>query len=125
MAVALEAELILLYVLEMGYGTLRLLNADAMVEPNLQLGKKASEALAAFVAERAELLPSAVVGARRMIAIGEAAREIELCALNNDVDLIVMGSHGRTGFQRWYMGSVAERVVRIAPCPVMTVPLKG
>jgi nucleotide-binding universal stress UspA family protein len=37
-------------------------------------------------------------------------------------DLIVMGTHGRTGFQRLLIGSVAERVLRRAPCPVLTVP---
>ena len=39
------------------------------------------------------------------------------------VDLIVMGSHGRSGIQRLFLGSVAEKVVRHAPCAVLTVPL--
>jgi nucleotide-binding universal stress UspA family protein len=38
-------------------------------------------------------------------------------------DLIVMGSHGRTGLKHVIMGSVAEKVVRLAPCPVLTVRL--
>lgn len=37
-------------------------------------------------------------------------------------DLIVMGTHGRTGMKRWFAGSVAERVLRTASCPVMVVP---
>jgi nucleotide-binding universal stress UspA family protein len=37
-------------------------------------------------------------------------------------DLIVMGTHGRAGMKRWFAGSVAERVLRMAPCPVMVVP---
>ena len=37
-------------------------------------------------------------------------------------DLIVMGTHGRSGFERLLLGSVAERVLRKAPCPVLTVP---
>jgi nucleotide-binding universal stress UspA family protein len=37
------------------------------------------------------------------------------------IDLIVMGTHGRTGAAHMFMGSVAERVVRLAPCPVLTV----
>jgi nucleotide-binding universal stress UspA family protein len=36
-------------------------------------------------------------------------------------DLIVMGTHGRTGLQHVLLGSVAEKVVRLAPCPVLTV----
>lgn len=37
------------------------------------------------------------------------------------IDLIVIGTHGRSGLRRFVMGSVAERVVRLAPCPVLTV----
>lgn len=37
-------------------------------------------------------------------------------------DLVVMGTHGRGGFERWVLGSVAEKVLRRAPCPVLTVP---
>jgi nucleotide-binding universal stress UspA family protein len=40
------------------------------------------------------------------------------------VDLITLGTHGRTGFQRLVLGSVAERVLRVARCPVMTVPAR-
>jgi hypothetical protein len=50
-----------------------------------------------------------------------AARIVDY-ARRHDIDLIVMGSHGRTGFSRALLGSVAERVVRLAPCPVLTVP---
>lgn len=39
-----------------------------------------------------------------------------------DKDLLVMGTHGRTGLPHLLLGSVAERVVRMAPCPVLTVP---
>jgi nucleotide-binding universal stress UspA family protein len=42
-------------------------------------------------------------------------------ARNHDVDLIVMGTHGRGALAHLFMGSVAERVVRLAGCPVLTV----
>ena len=42
-------------------------------------------------------------------------------ATQNDIDLIVMGTHGRGALAHIVMGSVAERVVRMAPCPVLTV----
>ncbi len=48
-------------------------------------------------------------------AIAEAARE-------KRADLVVVGTHGRTGVARFLMGSVASRVITSAPCPVMTVP---
>jgi nucleotide-binding universal stress UspA family protein len=42
-------------------------------------------------------------------------------ASTNDVDMIVMGTHGRRGLSRLFLGSVAEEVVRLSPCPVLTV----
>jgi nucleotide-binding universal stress UspA family protein len=42
-------------------------------------------------------------------------------ARHNDIDLIVMATHGRTGLTHLLMGSVAEQVVRTAPCPVLTL----
>ena len=42
-------------------------------------------------------------------------------AREQGVDLIVMGTHGRTGLRHLLLGSVAERVARAAPCPVFTV----
>jgi len=50
-----------------------------------------------------------------------AALEIVGYAKAHGIDLIVMGKHGRSGIAHVFMGSVAERVVRTAPCPVLTV----
>lgn len=52
---------------------------------------------------------------------GAAATEIDTLALERGVDLVVVATHGRTGFKRLLLGSVAERVVREAPCPVLVV----
>jgi nucleotide-binding universal stress UspA family protein len=52
---------------------------------------------------------------------GDPAREILRLAELTGCDLIVMGTHGRTGLTRLLMGSVAEKVLRKAPCPVLTV----
>ncbi len=49
------------------------------------------------------------------------ARAIGEYALAEDIDLIVVGTHGRRGLSHLLLGSVAERVVRSAPCPVLTV----
>ena len=46
-------------------------------------------------------------------------------AETNKVDLIVMSTHGRTGVGHFLLGSIAERVIRQAPCPVMVVPVKN
>jgi nucleotide-binding universal stress UspA family protein len=52
---------------------------------------------------------------------GPAADEILRMAREGGFDLVVMGTHGRTGLKRALLGSVAENVVRRAPCPVLTV----
>ncbi len=54
------------------------------------------------------------------LVTGDPASAIVRLAKDEDVDLIVMGTHGRTGLLRMLMGSVAEAVVRRAPCPVLT-----
>jgi nucleotide-binding universal stress UspA family protein len=54
-------------------------------------------------------------------AVGDPAGEIVRIAADRKVDLVVMGTHGRTGIEHALMGSIAERVVRRAKCPVLTV----
>ena len=53
--------------------------------------------------------------------VGNPAAIIAVTAARRAVDLIVIGTHGRTGVPHLFMGSVAERVVRSSPCPVLTV----
>ena len=55
--------------------------------------------------------------------LGEGDAQGLICKLAEDerCDLIVMGTHGRTGLRRLLMGSIAEHVLRQAPCPVLTV----
>ena len=55
------------------------------------------------------------------IRSGHADREILACARELHVDLIVMSTHGRTGLRHVLIGSVAEKIVRSARCPVLTV----
>lgn len=60
-----------------------------------------------------------------LILEGEAFVEIIRAAKKESADLIVMGTHGRTGLDHVFFGSTAEKVVRKSPCPVMTVRLPG
>ena len=64
---------------------------------------------------------AARVRARGVLYEGVAADAIARAARAKRAKLIVMGTHGRTGITRLFMGSVAERVVGTAPCPVLTV----
>lgn len=52
---------------------------------------------------------------------GNIASEITNYAVRENTDLIVMGTHGYKGFEKMLLGSVAEKVIRTAPCPVLTV----
>jgi nucleotide-binding universal stress UspA family protein len=54
-----------------------------------------------------------------VIVQGVPFHEIIETARTQQVDLIVMGTHGHTGFQHVLWGSVAEKVVRLAPCPIL------
>lgn len=57
----------------------------------------------------------------KAIRYGNPAKEICRYARKQNVDLLVLGTHGRTGLNHLLIGSVAERIVRTAPCPVLTV----
>ena len=61
---------------------------------------------------------------RALIKDGIPSDVIMVLAKEQDVDLIVMGTHGRKGMRHFVLGSIAERVVRDAPCPVLTVRAK-
>lgn len=56
-----------------------------------------------------------------VVIIGAPAQKILRVTTERQVDLIVIGTHGRTGLSHLLLGSVAEQVVRLAPCPVLTV----
>jgi nucleotide-binding universal stress UspA family protein len=97
----------------------------------------------AYVPNVTELLQDLTAGAERQLAglrasvaalgitvttaviTGRPAPAIVSHADQGGFDLIVMGTHGRTGLSHVVIGSVAERVVRKAPCPVLTVHLPG
>jgi universal stress protein A len=77
------------------------------------------------VRERLDTLvgPKEIVKLRPEYALrlGAPSDQIVRYADDREIDLIVMGTHGRSGVAHMVMGSVAEKVVRTAPCPVLTV----
>jgi nucleotide-binding universal stress UspA family protein len=111
----------------------------ALMEATAMAARAGSELLGVAVAreegeisETREILQRMLTAANRegvsfqgISPQGLAADEgIIQVALENRVDLIIMGSHGRTGFKRLLMGSVTERVIGQAPCPVLVVKKK-
>jgi nucleotide-binding universal stress UspA family protein len=68
-------------------------------------------------------VPDQQVQIERRLEEGDPVTQILRVARESSCDLIVMGTHGRTGLGRLLMGSVAEQVMRKAPCPVLTVKM--
>ena len=83
----------------------------------INLERDAAEHLRRTIAALSE--PDVVVTGE--VRMGPVATTIHEYAIERQSDLIVMGTHGRTGVARMMMGSVAERVTRTAPCPVLVV----
>lgn len=84
-----------------------------------QLTSDAQRALDELAASRST---RAVIG-QTLLKTGDARDMIDQAAEELGADLIVVGTHGRTGVSRMLLGSVAETVVRTAPCPVLAVPV--
>ena len=61
------------------------------------------------------------VRAKGLLMEGVPHEQITRAARSKRADLVVIGTHGRTGLAKFFLGSVAGRVVSIAPCPVLTV----
>jgi nucleotide-binding universal stress UspA family protein len=59
--------------------------------------------------------------ATSLLLVGTPQEQVPRAARRMRADLIVIGTHGRTGMSKVLLGSVAERLVRLAPCPVLTV----
>jgi universal stress protein A len=68
-----------------------------------------------------QTIPSPPVPVTTQVVMGDPVGEICQAVTREQVDLIVMGSHGRTGLSHVFLGSVAERVMRHAPCPVLVM----
>jgi nucleotide-binding universal stress UspA family protein len=79
--------------------------------------KSAQKRMAAAVQEHFKKFPKI----ETMVLTGSPAEKILEVAKKENVDLIIMGAHGRKGLEKFFFGSVAEKVVTGALCPVMTI----
>jgi nucleotide-binding universal stress UspA family protein len=82
-----------------------------------ELTGSSEKALKAVIKER---LPQDLA-VQSVLTPGDPAREIIQTAQEHQIDLIIIATHGHTGWGRFIFGSVAEKVVRLAPCPVLTL----
>ncbi len=78
-----------------------------------------------YVSRAAEKLVNQGISARSEMIEGRAAETILDYAEKNGVDLIIISTHGRSGISRWAFGSVADRVVRHSPIPVLVISAPG
>lgn len=83
--------------------------------------QKSQAAAGAYLRTKAENITAADIEARHTVRFGLAAEEIIREAEDCGVDLIVLSSHGRYGPDRWSIGSVADKVVRLSPIPVLMI----
>ncbi len=91
------------------------------VPPLFPMDPKLLEQLRAELASFVAPSRTPDVPVRTVVVEGSAVGRIVLEAEELKADLIAMGTHGVGGFERWVLGSVAEKVLRKAPCPVLTV----
>lgn len=89
----------------------------AMADVQRQWEREANERLQQMLPESERAALGAVLTTRA----GDPVRQITSYAVETGADLVVLGTHGRGPVAHMLMGSVAERVVRTAPCPVLTV----
>lgn len=82
------------------------------------LRSAAEQQLAAWTAEATEVAGKRVAS---MLETGAAWDQVTKLVHRNDYDLVVVGTHGRTGLKHVLLGSVAEKIVRHAPCAVLVV----
>ena len=120
LAILSKAELQLLHVVE----PISYPQSAELFEPVLdevELTMKMEAAFQKQLEDQVAALKSEYPKIRGKLVTGNTFLEIIQAARDEGVDIIVMGTHGRTGLAHVLIGSVAERVVREAPCPVLTV----
>jgi nucleotide-binding universal stress UspA family protein len=106
LAAEYDAELTLLYALPL---------------PAVMYGPPPESYLNHLLEELCQIRPNSTVRIRHLVAEGDPGAAIVSAARETNCDLIVLGTHGRTGLNRFLRPSVAEEVLRKAPCLVMTV----
>ena len=113
-----KAELVLLHVVEnltVGYAS------DLFPVPMAEVFQEISGYAKAELAKLAEEARQKGVTVSELVAQGKPSAEIIRHAAENAVDMIVLGTHGKGMLDQALFGSTTERVVRRAPCPVLTV----
>ena len=119
-----NAEMVLIYVVEpVIYPPDFSMGQIAIPTTGLEMDKRAAEELDKLAEKE---IPSSLT-VKKIIKTGKPFVEIIETAAEEDIDMIIIATHGHTGVEHILFGSTAEKVVRKAPCPVLTLrePAKG
>ena len=113
-----NAKIFIIYVMEYPYTLSGVAPSRPDNEYEDQMISFAEKRMASFLKEHRGLLP---LSYESSILSGHPAEEIISYAAMERVDLIIIGTHGHKGLEKMLFGSVAEKVVKLAPCPVLTI----
>jgi nucleotide-binding universal stress UspA family protein len=100
-------------------------NTPVMDVPPLELDDATRASVVDHLTRFTQGVPRRVQLDLRVEAAPDIHAEILAQAASMGADLLVLGSHGRSGVRRWWLGSVAEKLMRSAVCPVMVVPARA
>ena len=122
-ALAFKASVLLLAIIEDPAQAAMIYAFDFPVQPDSEVQSQVEEKLQNDLQTFAkEHFDGVKVETRVVAANGPVHAEILNCATEEGIDMIVMSTHGRTGLSRMIIGSITERVVREAECPILTIP---
>jgi len=113
-----EATLHVLYVVDARIGVAHETTPEAVFE---ELEDQGRNAIDDVIAQAEAASVSSIEGA---VARGDPHQAILDYTDERDIDIVVMGTHGRSGLHRYLLGSVTEKVIRLSPVPVLAVPLR-
>ena len=97
----------------------------SIADATAQLGRYVDQRWNSFLAQRGEPLEASTSRVHAHLRLEAPAEELAQIAADLEADVLVVGTHGRRGIARLLIGSVAEAVVRLAPCPVFVVRPKA
>lgn len=122
-ALTFRAKMYLVYVFRPIFEDIEVGVINESIQFNNEIEEYAEKKLLALIDEEI----GTEVQAETVIRMGRPFLEINKAAEEFDIDLIIISTHGHTGVQHLLFGSTAEKVVRKAPCPVLSLrePVKG
>ncbi len=120
MAKAFQSKVVLMHTIQAPSHYEVAYNYELALNPD-EIGEKRQKAADAKIGEIAELIRAEGIEVETLITLGSAFVDIVSTARKSEADLIIISTHGWGFIKHVLMGSTAERVVRKAPCPVLTV----